>query len=567
MNNYGIKLLGHIIPPVLHANSSSILGFRIQNTLERTVYFSNRGSFYGNEIHNNALRVNVFLNGDFFINTLVLNDRIHSGQSATIFFPFQTKDKGDYRLQIIAAEQGAKTSIDNGDMLLDVVIEVTDRSSVFDLKRSIKQGLFAFSYSELPLQLKKLQLWFYKTKLRFPHRKSSSKGTMVLQLKDINRQLAFMEKQIRKSKVASLPCYISMDTTSKCNLKCKSCFRNYIDIDFNTKPDMPDNIINRLIHELFPTAYTVNLSTIGEPLLSSHFESILNACIEYKVCLSFTTNGTLLEGNYFLKKLVSALHHIEISFDSSFPGLFEKLRTGASYDRVLQNVKNLGKIRHTLPDPKFNLGFSMTLFRENLEEIPDMLRLLSEVGGNFLKTDIGVIFSKKDLHHSVLSHPDLYNETYAIAQESAKKSGLKLLMRPPFSKNCLDEAATYGICDYLYVSACIGSEGELKPCFYQVLRNSVNVKKGFATSWNNKRMQCLRLEHNTNKCHPLCRDCYLILEGGDSVEKRRNQFLRGDARNLFDELVKCDKGDELRKNIWFRNKSGQRSKKNYNNEV
>ncbi|MEF9438631.1 MAG: hypothetical protein L0922_07850 [Candidatus Mariimomonas ferrooxydans] len=42
-------------------------------------------------------------------------------------------------------------------------------------------------------------------------------------------------------------------------------------------------------------------------------------------------------------------------------------------------------------------------------------------------------------------------------------------------------------------------------------------------------MQCLRLEHDTSKGHPLCRDCYLILEGTDSVENRRKQFLKGDA--------------------------------------
>lgn len=533
MNNYGIKFLGHNIPQSLSANSSSIFGFRIQNTLDRTVYFSNRGSFYGNVIHDNALRVNVFLNGDFFINTLVLNDCIHPGQISTIFFPFHTKDKGDVRLHIIVAEQSAKTRVDNGHILFDTVVQVNDRLPGLDLKQRIRQGLFTFLYSGFPIQLKRLRLWFHKVKFRYRQHRGSSNRTIVQQLKDINRQLAFMEKQVRKLRVASLPCYISMDTTSKCNLNCKSCFRNYINIDFNTRPDMPNNVITQVIKDLFPTAYTVNLSTIGEPLLSSHFETILNACIEYQVYLSFTTNGTLLVGSDFLQRLASVLHHIEISFDSSFPELFEKLRSGSSYDKVLQNVKKLAEIRHALPDPKFNLGFSMTLFRENLEEIPDMLHLLAKVGGNFLKTDIGVIFSRKDFHHSVLSHPDLYNETYAIAHKVALEMGIKLLMRPPFGEKGSNEAVKYGICDYLYISACIGSEGELKPCLFPVL-HLLNGRKEFANSWNNKGMQSLRLEHDTGQCHPLCRDCYLILEGSDSVENRRRQFLRGDAISLSD---------------------------------
>ena len=34
-----------------------------------------------------------------------------------------------------------------------------------------------------------------------------------------------MEKQVRKGRVASLPCYLAIDTTSKCDLDCKMCFR------------------------------------------------------------------------------------------------------------------------------------------------------------------------------------------------------------------------------------------------------------------------------------------------------------------------------------------------------
>ncbi len=530
MDNYGIKFIGHNIPQILPVNYCSIFGFRVQNTLNRTVYFYDYSSFYGNIIKDNTLKVNIFLNGNFFINTLVSNACIHSGKCSTIFFPFRTKDTGDFRLQIIVAKKSANMDIciDNGYILLDMVVKVTEKYLGFYLKQRIKYYLFSFFYSDFPITLKKLQLWFYKNKFILFHHKNSTKKSLLQKLKTINRQLAFMEKQVRKLKVTSLPCYIGIDTTTKCNLKCKLCFRNYVDIDFNKKPDMPDNTINQIIKELFLTAYSVNLSTIGEPLLSSHFDKILNACIEYQVCLSFTTNGTLLKGNDFLKRVASALHHIEISFDSSVPELFEKMRSGASYNEVLQNVKQLGEIRRNLPDPKFNLGFSMTLFRENLEEIPDVLRLVFEIGGNFLKTDIGVIFSKKDLYHSILNYPTLYNETYAIAHKAAQKMGIKLFMRPPFSKNTSNEAVKYGICDYLYVSACIESEGGLKPCLFPIL-NSLNVKDGFFKIWNDKKMQSLRLEHDTNKCNPLCRDCYLIIEGSDSVENRRKQFFKAEA--------------------------------------
>jgi len=306
------------------------------------------------------------------------------------------------------------------------------------------------------------------------------------------------------------------------------CFRQYVDINFNLKPDMSADTLDQLISELFPTALTLNLSTLGEPLITKHIEKILKACSDYQVYLSITTNGTLLKRDDFIKKLASVLHYIEISFDSAYPERFETLRCGASYEGVLQNAAKLGAIRRGLPNPKFNLGFSMTLFRENLTEIPDVLRIVSEVGGNFLKTDIGVIFSKGDWQQSILTCPEVYNEIYEIAHEKARQTGIRLLMRPPFSEHCQTKAARYGICDYLYLSACVRSEGTLNPCYFEPL-SPINAKSGFRAAWNSEMMQRLRLEHDTEKGPPLCRDCYVILEGTDSVENRKKQFLKGDA--------------------------------------
>jgi hypothetical protein len=112
---------------------------------------------------------------------------------------------------------------------------------------------------------------------------------------------------------------------------------------------------------------------------------------------------------------------------------FKAFRSGASYQKVLHNASKLGAIRRALPEPKFNLGFSMTLFRENLEEIPDVLRVVAEVGGNFLKADIGVIFSKKELAQSVLKCPDLYNEIYAIPRSRFERSPSQSATASPMS--------------------------------------------------------------------------------------------------------------------------------------
>jgi MoaA/NifB/PqqE/SkfB family radical SAM enzyme len=526
MNTFGLTCLGHNIPPTVREGSSTICAVRVQNTRDRSAHFQSHASFYATPINDTRYHLSVHVDGLFVKPVLVHNDCLRPGERATLYFPFHAGEAGEYRLQLVIAEQHADPVSRNGIALLETRLQVTQDPVGFDVCQQIHRGLFTLLHTEVPIRVKALQRYFYQKKVGLWRQDAAGKKKTLGQYKEINKELAFMEKQVRKGRVASLPCYLAIDTTSKCNLDCKMCFRSYVDVDYNATPDLPVEILDRLIDELFPTAITLNLSTIGEPLMSPYIDKMLEACAAYQVYLSVTTNGTVMRGDDFIKKLASVLHHIEISVDSVRPERFRAFRSGASYQKVLHNAARLGAIRRALPEPKFNLGFSMTLFRENLEEIPEVLRVVADVGGNFLKADIGVIFSKNELPQSVLNCPELYNEMYTIAQEKARATGISLMMRAPFSEGHT-KAVKYGICDYLYVSACITSEGTLNPCYFGPAL--LDLKGTFRSAWNSDVMHRLRRDHDTARGHASCRSCYVFTDGGSSVENRKKQFLKIDA--------------------------------------
>ena len=537
MKNYGIKLISHNIPKVIHGNFNGIFGFRIQNVSEKTLHFHSHYSFYSNPIHERKLQLQVFLNDCFLEDLLLFDDIIKSKKKVAVFFPFKSEEKSKFKLSIVISPYGSVSEKDR-ECILSMNIDVRSRQNAY-LSRIMKTVPFNLFFLCTPIYCKSIMIYLYKIiwiKDYLGRFGKYLKPVDIMYFKQLNRNLAFLEKQSRRLKVKSFPCYLGIDTTSKCNLRCKSCFRRHCSDTFLNRKDMESVEMDSLIKALFPTAYTLNISTVGEPLLSDHMEKILKACTEYRVSLSLTTNGTLLQGEDFLEKLGSVLNYIEISVDSASPALFEKFREGASFEKVIKNCRNLGEIRSKRPNPKFSMGFSMTLFRENLEEIPDVLRLVSEVGGDFLKTDIGVIFEKKDFHQSVLCIPDIYNEVYERAHRIADQIGIRLLMRPPFNTGRDFASGKHGTCDYLYLSVCINAEGKLNPCYFQVISSCRVVDSGFKNCWNSREMRKLRLEHDTNRANSHCRNCYLVVRGTDSLVNRKSQFLKGDALNWGAEI-------------------------------
>ena len=115
---------------------------------------------------------------------------------------------------------------------------------------------------------------------------------------------------------------------------------------------------------------------------------------------------------------------------------------------------------------------------------------------------------------------------YAIAQEQARAAGISLMMRAPFTE-AHTQSVKYGICDYLYVVACIRSDGTLSPCYFGPA--SLGLTDTFRLAWNSDVMRQLRSDHDTARGHALCRSCYVFTDGGASVANRKKQFLKGDA--------------------------------------
>ena len=93
--------------------------------------------------------------------------------------------------------------------------------------------------------------------------------------------------------------------------------------------------------------------------------------------MQLVNNGTLLDR--YEPEVFQGVNILSISFDSTNKEVFELLRYGADYDRIISNIQY---VRKALPDAV--MQFSVTVNRLNMEELSDIYLLASSLGINYI---------------------------------------------------------------------------------------------------------------------------------------------------------------------------------------
>lgn len=154
-------------------------------------------------------------------------------------------------------------------------------------------------------------------------------------------------KYPKQKKVAEFPLNVDIEVSSKCQIKCTHCFRQYMDIHENDF--MPLEMYRKIVEECGKyKLFTLKFSMRGEPLLHPDIVEMVklakNAGI-YEVWIN-TNGGPLTEA--LSKNLIQAgVDWITMSFD----GLgehYEKVRIPLKYEESLEKLKTLRRVRDEL---------------------------------------------------------------------------------------------------------------------------------------------------------------------------------------------------------------------------
>ena len=146
----------------------------------------------------------------------------------------------------------------------------------------------------------------------------------------------------------SFPPHLDLDPTNRCNLKCPMCPRTFFTERGLTDwapagaADMDFGLYGRLVREGAGKGLkSVKLNFLGEPLLYPRLVDMVSLASSLGLWVMINTNAVLLTPEMSRALLRAGLSDVFFSFDSPYPGRYEKVRVGASFGKVLENIRGL----------------------------------------------------------------------------------------------------------------------------------------------------------------------------------------------------------------------------------
>ena len=254
-------------------------------------------------------------------------------------------------------------------------------------------------------------------------------------LKAENDRLAEIDMRERPVVCASYPTLVTIGNTHRCNLTCNMCFKQLDDVENMSLPDLGLGRFESLGHELFPHLRKVALSVSGEALISRTIFQELELLRTYAVRACVTTNGMPLSKRGLYEHLIPALDTLTLSCDGASAPVFNAIRRGADFDRVLQNLRAFNQHRDALPRSEFRpqLHFNVILQWRNVTELPRIIELAHAFDVDAVFVDHVLILEDLNREDSLERHKLLTNRMLAEAERTARRLGVQVELPAPFA--------------------------------------------------------------------------------------------------------------------------------------
>ncbi|MDO8726223.1 MAG: radical SAM protein [Candidatus Methanoperedens sp.] len=318
-----------------------------------------------------------------------------------------------------------------------------------------------------------------------------------------NELLNLNEIENKRINLKSTPRWVIIDPTNICNCRCIICFRNYLE---TFKPhELSEKNISKL-SSFLGKATEVSLMGTGESFLNKNFSSLAKMCKKQGLYTNLSTNGTLLDKNLDVLQYIDAL---SISFDAGTKDLFERIRRGADFEKVMSNIR----LVNTLSKKPF-IKFQVTVSKENLNDLPNIIQRANELGIHEVSYAPVYPMGKGYMEHIILVEADstalraIENKILQLADKYGIKAVFNIFLDSNLKESELVVPFKDIHCSAPWRMIYIECTGKVRPCCnlekHMGDLNKDNIKK----IWNGKYYQELRASlSGQSQINPFCAKC------------------------------------------------------------
>ena len=174
---------------------------------------------------------------------------------------------------------------------------------------------------------------------------------------------------------------VFMDQNNRCNLKCRMCGFSDPRAAKLRGHDMPFWLFRRVVEEVFPHARYVALSCLCEPFMTRDITQRLDLLKDQTTLeTEIITNGTLLNREKIGSLIENRISRIGISLDGASSEVYEKIRIGANFDRVIENIRILNAMKTAAGTSLPALRLVHVISELNVDHFDEFLDLAESLG-------------------------------------------------------------------------------------------------------------------------------------------------------------------------------------------
>jgi radical SAM protein with 4Fe4S-binding SPASM domain len=290
-----------------------------------------------------------------------------------------------------------------------------------------------------------------------------------------------------------MPPSIGAELTNICNLQCPECPSGSNRMK-RAKGYMQIDLFDKILKELSPYLYNVNLYFQGEPMLHPSFFSFLRKNTDIHTIVA--SNGHYLSVENSEKIAKSGLSKLIISLDGIDQETYSTYRINGCVDTVLEGLKNVTNAKAKYSSPlEIEIQFIVNKFNE--AQIP-LVRKLAKTFKASLKLKSMQITDKADI--------GLWSPLNERFRRYKKKNGDYVI------KSSLPDK-----CARLWFNPVITWDGKVIPCCFdkdaEYIMGDLN-HDSFREIWNGPKYRMFRKSILTGrKMIEMCRNCTSGLRG------------------------------------------------------